>query len=262
MKIPGNISYFFKIKQNNKLPDYLNKSILNNKEVPESYHIAKDYRQSLIKSDKKITTTDFGAGSKKIRTRERKISKIASVCGTNEKYGLLFHKIVKHFQSSVLLELGTSVGIGTMCFASASKQLNITTIEACEHTCDFAKNNIKSTANIYNINFINNDFDTVLDSGFIKDKYDLVFIDGNHKGEILIKYYQQIVKSYTKSQFIIILDDINWSRDMYSTWEQITKLDKSKTYLNLYRTGLIISGYDTVPGHFTINFVNNRFCSR
>ena len=260
MKIPGNISYFFKRKQNNSLPDYFNRFILNKNLVPDSFYLSEIYRSNLLKSDKKLIFLDSGAGSKILKSNDRKISEIASVSGTNKTYGLVFHKIVKHFQLSEMLELGTSLGIGTNYFARASEELKITTIEACNQTYLFVLKNLKLFGATNKIEFINNDFDTVLDSGLLNNKkFDLIFIDGNHKGEKLLKYYDLIEKHYSKPQHIIIIDDINWSTDMYRAWKQITKSGNSKTYLNLFRTAIVFSGYDLPAGNFTINFVNNKY---
>lgn len=259
MRIPSNISYFLKFKHNKSLPDYFNKFILNKSIVPDSFYLAESYRRELIKSDEKIEFLDSGAGSNILKSNERKISEMASISGTNKTYGLLFHKIVKHFRVSEMLELGTSLGIGTYYFATASKELNITTIEASKHCSDFTKKRFKSLGITNKIEIINNDFDTVLDSGLLNNKiFDFIFIDGNHKGEKLLKYYDLIEKRYTKPQHIIIIDDINWSTDMFHAWKQITNSDSSRTYLNLYRTAIVFNGYDMPRGNFTINFVNYK----
>jgi predicted O-methyltransferase YrrM len=258
LKIPGNISYLITKKRNNSLPEYFNNYLLNNNKVPKSFFDADNYRKNLIKSNEQIKIQDFGAGSNKFKSDYRNISDIASVSGTNYAYGLFFHKIVEQFHPSQLLELGTSLGIGTMYFATASKNLNITTIEACNQTYLFTKNNFDSFGIKNNINLINNDFDTVLNSESINDKrFDLIFIDGNHKGEKLLDYYNKIVRQYTMPKNIIIVDDINWSTDMFKAWKQITESDNTKTYLNLFRAGIIFKGYDLPAGNFTINFVNN-----
>lgn len=259
MKIPGNISYFLKKKQNIRLPKYFNEYILNCSRIPKSFLAADKYRKELLQSDQKIKIQDYGAGSKIFKSDYRSISDIAAVSGTNNTYGLVFHKIVEQFQTNHLLELGTSLGIGTMYFATASENLIITTIEACNQTYLFTKNAINELSLKNRIDLIDSDFDTVLYSEILNDKrFDLIFIDGNHIGEKLLDYYEIIARKYSMTKNIIIVDDINWSRDMFKAWEQITESDNTKTYLNLFKTGIIFNGYDLPAGHFTINFVNNR----
>lgn len=258
MKFPANISYFLRKRQNHKLPYYFNDFLLNKIAVPDTFHKAEDYRKEMLVSHEELVTEEFGAGSKTLNPGKRAISEIATISGTNSKYGLLFHKIVKQFGSGELLELGTSAGIGTMYFATSSELLNITTIEACKTTCLFAEKKIKLSGLKNKFHFINNDFDSVFEKDLLKEKFDLIFIDGNHKGNKLIKYYNEILANYVLPKYIIIIDDINWSNDMFKAWQIIKRLDNSSTYLDLFRMGIVISGYDIPKGFFTINFVNKE----
>jgi hypothetical protein len=43
---------------------------------------------------------------------------------------------------------------------------------------------------------------------------------------------------------------------MFAAWEKIVE-SASDTYLDLFRCGIILSGYDLPKGLFSINFVKN-----
>jgi predicted O-methyltransferase YrrM len=66
----------------------------------------------------------------------------------------------------------------------------------------------------------------------------LVFIDGDHRKEPVLRYFNQIVK-ISESRTVIVLDDIHQSNEMEDAWEQI-KLHKSVTVtVDLFRMGLV-----------------------
>lgn len=258
MRLPGNISYFLKPKRNRLLPDYFDDYLLNTDLKPYSVLNPDYYHKKLINSKYKINVSDFGAGSNKFKSDQRIVSDIASISGTNLNFGLFYHKLIQQFNITNILELGTSVGIGTMYMATASNAVKLTGIEACPETCEFLTRKLEK-ANIRNVNLINDDFDSVFDKNLLSDqKFDMIFIDGNHKGEALLKYYEIILKKHLNPSNIVIVDDINWSRDMYLAWKTIVNKDRNKTYINLYRTGFVFTGYNLPKGAYPINFVKNR----
>jgi len=258
LRVPGNIIYLIQSKKNHLLPEIFDDYILNMDFLPYSALEANDYRQKLIDSKETINVTDFGAGSHKMKTNQRRISDIAKISGTSPEFGLLYQKLITHFGIKNILELGTSIGIGTMYFASASPDVSVTSVEACPETHKFAAKTLKDSK-INNVNLICQDFDSYLDNLELStQKFDMVFIDGNHKGQSLLKYIKILETRFLNSNYIIIADDINWSIDMSNAWEKICEQNSEKTCFNLFRCGIVFSGYDLVTGVFPINFVNNQ----
>ncbi len=258
MRLPGNISYFFKIKKNYLLPEYFDDYLLNLDIQPYSVLFGDDNRQELLESKEIIEMSDFGAGSHKLKSPKRFVSDIASISGSKPKFGSFYQKLIQQFKITDVLELGTSVGIGTVYLSTATKTIKLTGIEACKQTCSFLAQRLKERK-IDNVKLINNDFDSVFEQGLLGlQKFDLIFIDGNHKGKYLLKYFDILKAKYVKDKYVVIVDDINWSRDMCLAWKKITLMDNTKTYLNLFRCGVIVYGFDLPAGNFSINFVNNQ----
>ena len=259
VNFPGNIFYFVKKKKNNLLPNFFSDSLLDCRLLPYSSITPNNYRKALLKSNELIEVADFGAGSRKFKNTKRFINKIAAVSGTKHKFGVFYQKLIKHFDIIDILELGTSLGIGTMYLACANTNVNVTTIDACPQTCNFTKNQF-NTNKIGNVKIINAEFDKLFEKKILLEKtFDLVFIDGNHKGDKLIEYFEILKKTHLKDKYIIIADDINWSRDMYQSWKKICSLDPDATYFNLYRCGIIFKNHALPKGIFPIKFVNNKF---
>ncbi len=120
------------------------------------------------------------------------------------KYGAEFGK-------PMIIELGTSLGISTMYMAASCPDATVYTIEGCHATAAIAKQNF-TEAGLNNINIILKvrlmKFCQVLKTGI---KPGMVFIDGNHRKEPVIKYFNMMAE-ISGEDTVIIIDDINYSR--------------------------------------------------
>ncbi len=94
----------------------------------------KRIRRKLEADHRTINVTDFGAGSLKMKTSSRKISDIARISTTPEKYSRLYSRILRHYNCTDILELGTSLGINAMYLAKAREVAKVTTIEGSHET--------------------------------------------------------------------------------------------------------------------------------
>ncbi|MBN2776453.1 MAG: class I SAM-dependent methyltransferase [Bacteroidales bacterium] len=257
MKFPGNILYHFRAKKNFSLGKAFPEHILDNYFALNNYLIVEKYRKNLLEIDDEIEVTDFGTGSKKLKNSKRKIYDIADTSGTTMKFGIFFQKLIQSFKITSVLELGTSLGIGTLYFALSDKNIEVTSIEACPKIHNFTKSLFEQNA-INNVNLINDDFDSVFDNNKLAEKkFDLVYIDGNHNSRSLLKYYDYIEKELIKEKCIFIIDDINWSTDMHKGWKSLCQRNEDSCKVYFFRMGIIFKNFNDLPvGTFPINFVN------
>ena len=100
--------------------------------------IFKAIRKSLTVNHQIIQVTDYGQGSKLFRDNYRKVAKIAMVAGIGRKRGELLIRLIQYFKPENILELGTSVGMGTACLSLGNSQSNITSLEGCPETAGVA----------------------------------------------------------------------------------------------------------------------------
>ena len=191
-----------------------------------------------------LNVTDFGTG----KSGMRKVKQIARKSSTEPRYGGVIQKIIDAFKVERILELGTSVGIGTMFLARTNAKAEVTTVEGCPETCKFAKSEF-AKRKIANVNFINDDFDHLFDSQALNgQKFDLFIMDGNHTCEATLRYFNHIVNNHCGQKSIIVIDDINWSRDMYHAWKEISSSMPDSLRINLFRMGIIFCGYGFPKG--------------
>jgi len=139
----------------------------------------------ILKNDNEKYDFDFyGAGSKNKKTNIKIKDFVEKASSKGKKWKLLYN-VTKHYNPKSILELGTNFGLGTLAFRLGSPNSQITTIEGSKTIYSINQKNFNQF-NIKDINFINNRFDSFL-SRIENCKYDIIFIDGDHKGQALLE---------------------------------------------------------------------------
>jgi predicted O-methyltransferase YrrM len=207
----------------------------------------KQFEHQLKYNHTLIDIEDFGVGSKRLG-RRRKISSIYKTSSSRGKYGKLLFQLSRHYNFNNILELGTSLGIGTYHLHLGNQRSNITSIEACKETWNCAENNL---GKFKNIQLIQSTFDHFLQKNSDK-KFDFIFVDGHHDGEALL-HYMQLLKSHSHNDTIFLLDDIRWSNSMFEAWNKIKTDNEYHLTIDLFRMGLVIPRSQQQKEHFTLS---------
>ncbi len=230
------------------------KNVLNDKKKYDCYKSIEPLRKQLLNDNTTIAVEDFGAGSAVIPFNDRKVSAIAASSLKKKKFAQLLFRIVKYYQPANIVELGTSFGITTSYLACASRGSKVFTLEGSKTIGEIAEANFKKLK-LENIYFIPDSFERSFPKLLSKIKsIDLLFIDGNHRGDATLTYFRESLKKLGPSS-IFIFDDIHWSPDMEEAWRQI-KADSSVTLtIDLFFVGLVFFNPDfKVKQDFTIRF--------
>lgn len=213
-----------------------------------------ELRANLLNNHTEIEIKDFGAGSLHNKSNKRKISELAKNAGRTKKYGELLFRIANYFQLNNVLELGTSLGLGTSYLAKARENSQIISIEGCPAIQEQALLNFKSIG-IENVNSYLGNFDDILDKVLKSHpSFDLIFVDGNHRKDPTLKYFH-ILKEYIHSNSLIVFDDIHWSQEMSAAWEEIKKDPQVKVSIDLFQFGLVFFMKEIKEKqHFTLRY--------
>ena len=210
----------------------------------------KHYRNELLQNKNLITVTDFGKGSKIFKSNRREVSKIAKIAGISKKRSELLIKIVAYFNSVKILEIGTSLGIGTASLAIGNSNSQITTLEGCKNTSSIAQEQFKKFG-LNHIYISVGDFNETLSKSLKNNSYDLIYFDGNHQKKPTIDYFEQCLQSI-HNESVFIFDDIHWSKEMQETWEIIKNNPLVTVTLDTYFWGFVFFRKEQVKEHFTI----------
>ncbi len=204
-------------------------------------------------NEQTIQIIDLGAGSNKGNTKQKKIGEIAKVAGKNKKQGELLFKLVNYFNPENIIELGTSVGIGTTYLASANKKKSVYTIEGNPNVQFIAKKNF-DLLQLKNIETITGNFDAELPKLLNEiATCDFVYFDGNHKKEPTLNYFNLCLKKHS-AKSVFVFDDINWSAEMQEAWETIKNNEAVTVTVDLYYMGLVFFRTEQKKQHFKIRF--------
>jgi predicted O-methyltransferase YrrM len=212
--------------------------IFRNKIEPGIVLSIEKTRSRLLSDPRSIKVNDLGAGSDKMKTSLRKVSDITRYSAVPKKYGLLLSNLSKAFGKPLVLELGTSVGIGTMYMAASCGSSTVVTIEGCRETSDIAAANFRE-ARYTNIRLLNGSFESILPQ-LVTEKITpgLVFIDGNHRKEPLLRYFNQVA-DMSDNNSVVIIDDINYSREMADAWAEIRNHKNVTLSVDIFRMGIV-----------------------
>jgi predicted O-methyltransferase YrrM len=195
-------------------------------------------RKKMISESRIINVNDLGSGSENRKGKLRKVSDIARYSPVPRKYGELLSKMAAEFGEPLILELGTSLGISAMYMAASSPGIKVKTIEGCSATSAIARENFED-AGMKNIELYTGSFDDVLPEIVrSKIKPGLVYIDGNHRKEPLLKYFNMIAE-VSDSKTVIIVDDIYSSKEMAEAWDEIKSYENVSVTVDIFRMGIV-----------------------
>lgn len=215
----------------------------------EEYKVLKQFRKDLYNNSKTLNITDFGSGSRVFKSNERVISQIAKTSGITSKRTQLLFRLVNYFDCKNILELGTSLGMGTSALSLANKNSKVTTIEGCPETANIAQEQF-NRFQPNNIDLKIGRFEDVLPQ-LTSNQYGLVYIDGNHQKDTTLEYFETLIPTATNTS-VFIFDDIHWSKGMTEAWETIKKHPKVKVSIDTFFWGIIFFRKEQVKEHFTI----------
>lgn len=213
--------------------------IFKNKKVEPVVKTVGKFRKSLLSNNNIVRVHDLGTGSLKMGDKSRRISDIARYSSTGKKYTKILAALAAEINGKPIIELGTSLGIGTLAFALAAPGSRVITIEGCPLTAGIAKDYFERMG-ITNIDPRIGDIGLVLEDliGEAGDSPGLVYIDANHREEPLLRYFD-IIARHAGDDTVVAIDDIHLSRSMESGWKRIKEDDRVRVTVDILQMGLV-----------------------
>lgn len=218
-------------------------NVLNNKKKYQPPAEIEQLRHQLLSDKRVIEVEDFGAGSRVNSSKEKTVSQIARAALKSKKLAQVLFRLVKHYQPKNIIELGTSLGITTSYFSQANSDATIVTIEGSKAIANIAQENFQKL-HCNNIQLLQGNFDNLLSSAIqILSKVegssiDFAYIDGNHRYEPTINYFQQLFAK-SNTQTILVFDDIHWSAEMEKAWNEIKAHPSVQYTIDIFFLGFV-----------------------
>jgi predicted O-methyltransferase YrrM len=198
----------------------------------QKYKEAEKERKRLKKSKQVLDFVDYGKSGTIV---VKAVSEIAKKSLKPPKYARLLGKIVDYYEATNVLELGASLGI-TTAYLAQNKSVAVTTLEGDSSVANIAQS-VWNQLGHTNISCIIGPFEKTLDKA-IMQQYDIIYIDGNHKLEPTLRYFDQL-QIAAHSGTIFIFDDIHYSKQMEQAWQQIKEDERVTSTIDFFFIGVV-----------------------
>lgn len=142
---------------------------------------------------------------------------------THSRMGDVYTQLVVIKKPRAIVEFGTAFGVSGMYFL-AGLELNaageLLTFEPNTIWADIARTNLQQISNRFTLTVgtFEENIDTLIEN---KPLIDIAFIDAIHTKEFVQKQLE-IVLSKANNKALILLDDIDFSEDMNTCWEELS----------------------------------------
>ncbi len=216
------------------------------KTTKDHYKTIQQYRDELLQNNTEIEVKDFGAGSRVFSSNKRKVSAIAKNAGITKKRAQLLARLIPYLDIKKCLELGTSLGIGTIAMKNA---IDVYTVEGCPKTAKIAEEQLRNYK-MNNVSISIAAFEKILPQ-LMNELFDLIYVDGNHQKKATLSYFEQLLKT-AHNDTVFIFDDIHWSKDMTEAWEIIKKHPKVTVTIDTFFWGFVFFRKEQVKEHFIV----------
>ena len=255
MGLGGFLSYYRKAQVGRKLAcpwlSRLVEQVLNDQRYYYAFDRAEALRRRFLADTRSIEVEDLGAGSQKLQGKQRKIADLARHAASSPQQGRWLFHLIQHWRPKRLLELGTSLGIGTYYQAAGlASGAEMHSLEGCPKIAALAAEQLQSLPNLY---LHQGSFETLLPQ--ILPKYgpwDYVFLDGNHRLAPSLAYFEQILP-YTAASTVFVFDDLYWSAEMRQAWQALKRHQAVRLSLDVWHFGLLFCGdFGGLTGDFTL----------
>lgn len=211
-------------------------------------------RQQALHNKTIVTVEDLGAGSRVQKSRHKTVRQIAKAAVKPKKYSHFLYRLVQHYKPQTIIELGTSLGISTAYMAIANPGAQLFTIEGSKAIYEIAHGHFKKLE-LQNVTALHAPFDEALPpllDGL--QGVDLAYIDGNHRYQPTLHYFQQLLPK-AHSHTILIFDDIHWSAEMEEAWQVVQQHPMVQCTIDIFFMGIVFLRQEfKTKQHFSIKF--------
>lgn len=200
----------------------------------EFEHIEK-LRSKLLRDSRVIPVRDLGSGDH--LGSQRSVSSIARTSISPRRFSCIYNRLVRHFKSKSIIELGTSFGINTL-YLSEDHESTVATFEGSPAIADIAALTFEF-ASRSNIRMISGNIDRTLPA-FMQSlrRIDFALMDANHRYEPTVRYFESLVNK-VHERSVIVIDDIHYSPEMGKAWKEIKSHRLVHASADLYRCGIV-----------------------
>ncbi len=229
-------------------------SVLNDRVGYPAYTSVERLRRQLRQDDTLLDIDDKGAGSARTVGGRRSIADIARHAAKPPRLGQLLFRVARHYEPATVLELGTSLGLSIAYLASGAPKAAVWSVEGAGAVAAAARQNLHGLE-MERVEVLHGSFDEVLEPLLNRiGPVDLAFVDGNHRREPTLRYFDTLMR-HTGGSSVLIFDDIHWSEEMERAWTVIREDPRVVLTIDLFFLGFVFLREEfKVKQNFIIRF--------
>lgn len=200
-------------------------------------------RQRLEQDPRVLDFPDFGATDAALDQSavrppqvQRSISRLARRAACPPKLGRMLFRLVEREAPEHILELGTSLGIGTRYLAGPGRHRRLITLEGAASVAAVAAEHLQALPGVEQRV---GPFAQTLEPAF-RDlgRLDLAYLDGHHTEAATLHMVRSCLP-WCHDNSLLILDDIRWSPGMWRAWHALCAMDDVRLSIDLGRCGML-----------------------
>jgi predicted O-methyltransferase YrrM len=217
--------------------------------IPEEFRRErKKWLREAGRDTERFAVLDLGAGSGTMK-KMRSVARLSKNSSSRGIYGDLLFRLSAYLKPGTILELGTSIGTGTVHLKAGNPGSTVITVEGCPETLRRAYRTFDRWKLDRTI-ALNASFAEFLERPSAI-RYDMVFLDGHHDGQATLDYIRRL-EPLTHDETAFILDDIRWSDGMWKAWNELVADERFHVTIDFGRMGVIWKRPQQVKEHFVI----------
>lgn len=230
-------------KRNNSLLNLIIKSFLEVKkrsflnEDISAFNKCENYRKKLLTDVTEVSYEVFG---------EARLALVKDICeraSSTSKWCQFIYLIIKKHESPFFLEIGTNLGVSGAYILEAlksKKNSKFISMEGVPKLCEISSRQFSKIVGPEKFQIRQGLYQDTFPK-LIKENltFNILFIDGNHRKEPTIQYFN-LLKSNLLNPCVFIFDDINWSPEMKEAWAIIREDADVSFSIDLYKLGIVI----------------------
>jgi predicted O-methyltransferase YrrM len=228
--------------------------ILEDKTEYAEYQLISSYAKQLQSDNTQLEKNNWGAGSAISGKQRQTAGSLFRNTSLDRKYAALLFRLCNYFKPQTVIELGTGLGMSAYSMSLAHHHPEIITVEG-NKTISEISGGYFSRLQMQNIVTVCGNFDEKLPDILQNIEHaDMAFIDGNHREESTIRYFNLIAEK-CHNDSVIIFDDIRWSKGMIDAWNIIKDDSRVTLSVDLFRTGIVFFRSELkIKQHFVLRF--------
>jgi len=205
--------------------------------VPIESRISTSATQIVLPTRTVLPIADLGAGSLTLKGNKRTLADIARTSLSPKALVEFYSRMVQFSDAHRIVELGSCLGITTLYLAQ-KKNTQVFTFEGSPALANVSLTNYEYFDQ-KNIRLIEGNIDSTLPE-FVQDpaKINFVLMDANHTYGPTLKYFSLLMRRLNE-QSVVVVDDIHWSEQMETAWEELRHHPLVYGSVDLFRCGIL-----------------------